>query len=190
VNDQNELTIIQQVIQGDIAAFSKLVDAYKQPAIALAYNVVLRKEDAEDIVQDAFIKAYLALKSFKGDSRFSTWFYRIVLNTALNKRKLKKPDTVTSEDQLSEEPENNIQSVLYRFNNKEQKKYIQHAMLGLNEGERVCITLFYLNELSVDEINELTDFTSSNIKVLLHRARKHLYDELHRLLKNEIKDLI
>ncbi|MCW3110206.1 MAG: sigma-70 family polymerase sigma factor [Segetibacter sp.] len=190
MNDQNELIIIKKVVEGDVSAFSELVDRYKDLAITLAFNVVLNREDAEDIVQDSFVKAYLSLRSFKGNSKFSTWFYRIVLNTSLNKRKLKKLNTVSVEDVSPGITENNIQNVLSRFSNKDQRKYIEQALNTLSEGERVCITMYYLNELSVDEINELTGFTTSNIKVLLYRARKHLYNELHRLLKDEIKDLI
>lgn len=187
MNDQNEPIIIKKVIEGDVAAFGELVNRYKYLAVALAFNVVLNREDAEDIGQEAFIKAYLSLKSFKGNAKFSTWLYRIVLNTALNKRRLQKPPSVAVEEQV---PAENVQSVLSKFSNRDQKKYIQQAINTLNESERICITLYYLNELSIDEIKELTGFTTPNIKVLLHRARKHLYNELHRLLKNEINDLI
>lgn len=189
MTSQDELIIIKKVTGGDVAAFSVLVDNYKDKAITLASNIVLNREDAEDIVQEAFIKAFLSLETFKGNSRFSTWFYRIVLNTSLNKRKLKRPENITIEA-VSERIEINIQNALSRFNDREQKNLIQSALKALNENERVCITMFYLNELSVEEIVDLTGFTSSNIKVLLHRARKTLYREFQRLLKNEMKDLI
>ena len=189
MTSQDEFIIIKKVTEGDVSAFSVLVDNYKDAAIALAFNIVLNREDAEDIVQEAFIKAYSSLRSFKGHSRFSTWFYRIVLNTSLNKRKLKRPDTIAIEDG-DDDLEANAFNALSRFNNKEQKKAIQSALKVLNESERICITMYYLTELSIEEIAELTGFTSSNIKVLLHRSRKLLYQELQRLLKNEMKDLI
>lgn len=186
----DESTIIKQVLAGDINAFAVLVDRYKDLAITLSYNVLLNSEDAEDIVQDAFIKAYSSLSSFKGDSKFSTWFYRIVLNTSLNKRKLKKLDTVTVEEHLHGEENVNTDIGLSNYSNQQQRKYIQQALKSLSEGERICITMYYLNELSVEEIKELTCYSSSNIKVLLFRGRKQMYRELQTLLKKELKDLI
>jgi RNA polymerase sigma-70 factor (ECF subfamily) len=186
----DELIIIKKVIAGDSNAFAALVDRYKDLAITLAYNILLNKEDAEDIVQDAFIKSYSSLSTFKGDSRFSTWFYRIVMNTALNKRKVKKLDTVIIENQLPEEETLNINIDLSNFHNHQQRKYIQNALQRLSEGERICITMYYLNELSLEEIKDLTGYSSSNIKVLLFRGRKHLYNQLESLLKEELKDLI
>ena len=154
-------------------------------AITLAYNIIPNYADAEDVAQDAFIKAFTSLKSFKGNARFSTWLYRIVINTALNKQKRSKllyveppEDDVPIEDSFA--------GVQYH----EQKKYIRQALLHLSEAERICITLYYLNELSIAEINNITGFTVSNIKLLLHRGRKHLYSELNKVLKLELKNIL
>ncbi len=186
----DEFIIIKKVLAGDLNAFATLVDRYKDLATTLAYNVLLNREDAEDSVQDAFIKSYSSLSSFRGEAKFSTWFYRIVLNTALNKRKIKKLDTIIVEDHGLEDDTLHIDFDLSAFTNQQQRIHIQKALKGLSEGERICIIMYYLNELTLEEIRELTNFSSSNIKVLLHRGRKKLYHQLEYLLKAELKDLI
>ena len=153
----------------------------------LAYNIILNREDAEEIAQDVFVKAFTSLQSFKQESKFSTWLYRIVVNTALNKKKLHKLVIVDIEEHVTEEI--SYANSLPQYESKEMKQFIQSALGTLPDNERICITLFYLNELSVNEICELTGITIANVKVLLHRGRKHLYDTLNALLKSELNNL-
>src|SRR2546423_15133812 len=90
VNNQTDELIITKILEGDSAAYSALVTKYSNMVFTLAYNIILSREDAEEVAQDAFLKAFTALSSFKKQSTFSTWLYRIVVNVALNKKKLKK----------------------------------------------------------------------------------------------------
>ncbi len=189
MSDQNDLIIIKKVLNGDATAYSVLVNAYKNLALTLAYNIVLNREDAEEIVQDAFVKAFVSLKTFKGNARFSTWFYRIVVNTSLNKKKLKKLNTITIEEH-AEELANDTTVELNNYSNEEQKRFIKTALSTLAEGERICLTMYYLNQLTVDEINLLTGFSASNIKVLLYRGRKNMYNKLQDILKDEMHHLM
>jgi len=190
VNNLTDQEIIHSVLAGDANAFGILVSRYKNRVFTLAYNILLQKEDAEEIAQDAFVKAFMALRNFKQQSSFGTWLYRIVVNTALNKKKLKKfVLTEITGEAINEEPAG-IDGLLHRFENKDLKKYLQLAIEALKEEERICITLFYLNELQVSEIHELTGISVANIKVILYRGRKHLYDALESLLKQETKHLI
>lgn len=186
MTDQKEKIIIKNVVSGDTQAFAVLVNTYKDMAILLAYNIVLNQEDAEEVAQDAFIKAYSSLHTFKAEARFSTWLYRIVVNTALNKKKLKKHYAVELTESLSDELQSGINEILVTQITNEHRKHIQAALRSINENERLCLTLYYLNELSVEEIHELTRMTTANIKVLLYRGRKNLYAALHRHLKDEI----
>lgn len=182
---------ISKVLAGDAAAYSSIVSRYRDLSLTLAYNILLNREDAEEAVQDAFVKAYLKLSTFKGEAKFSTWLYRIVFTTAINKSKKKKLPLVSLEDQLHDDdfsPQLNSQLAAYQL--AEQQKFIQQAMEVLTEDERVCITLFYLQELSVSEVEELTQYSASNIKVLLHRGRKKLLLGLQQILKNDIHSLI
>lgn len=177
------------MLQGDVHAFAILVDHYKDMAVGLAYHILLNQQDAEEIAQDAFVKAYHALAAFKGQSKFSTWLYRIVVTTALNKKKLKKQPVVSIEyggHELYGMSDDEVPGTIAKAN----RQHILQALKTLTANERVCISLYYLDELSVDEINSITGITHSNIKVLLHRGRKNLYRALQLLLKTEITDLI
>lgn len=189
MNETEDYIIIRKVLCGGVNAFSKLVENYKDLAFTLAYNIVSNAEDAEEVVQDAFLNAYKSLQSFKNQSKFSTWFYRIVVNTSLNKRKIKKLHTVTDEPELLTDTGFDI-SAFDNYRNEEQKKFIKLSMAGLNAKERICITMYYLNELSIEEINDLTGISIASIKVLLYRGRKNLYSQLQKLLQTEVKNLI
>ena len=113
-----------------------------------------------------------------------------MVNTALNKKKLRRFTTVDIGEQITSEEQENVYSLLQQHISRDQKKYIQLAMNALRDDGRICMTMFYLNELPVNEIHELTEISVANIKVILHRGRKHLYDQLHGLLNTEIKNLI
>ncbi len=132
-------------------------------------------------------KAFTSINSFKGNARFSTWLYRIVVNTALNKQKRFKLTYVEQAEELQNEA---ITDSFSGLQNQEQKKFIRQALLNLSEAERICITLYYMNELSIAEVESITGFTVSNVKLLLYRGRKHLYNELNRILKLELKDIL
>jgi len=190
VTDKEEKILIKNVVAGDAKDFAVLVNTYKDMAVLLAYNILLNQEDAEEVAQDAFVKVYSSLHSFKADARFSTWLYRIVVNTALNKKKLKKYYAVEITDSLSDELSSDVKDIFTTQITSEHRKHIQVALQEINANERLCLTLYYLNELSVEEIHELTSITTSNIKVLLYRGRKNLYAALHRHLKDEITNLI
>lgn len=182
--------IVQKVLVGDRHAYAALVDEYKDMAVGIAYHILLNREDAEEIAQDAFVKAYGALYAYRGAARFSTWFYRIVVNCALNKKKLKKYPTIsidhTMHDAWQADAGNSITGLIKRAG----KEQILKALETISDNERICISLYYLSELTIEEINDITGITRSNIKVLLHRGRKSLYTALQQCLRTELKDLI
>jgi RNA polymerase sigma factor (sigma-70 family) len=190
VTKAEEQIIIQNVVAGDAHQFALLVNTYKDMAVVLAYNILLNQQDAEEAAQDAFVKAYTALPSFTYSARFATWLYRIVVNTALNKKKTQKPYPAQINDTLRNSQPCNFDESFATHITKEHRKHIQAALQCLNTNERLCITLYYLNELSAEEIRELTGITTANIKVLLHRGRKSLYAALRRQLQHEITNFI
>lgn len=190
MEDSKEKILIQEVLAGNTQAFARLIDKYKNASVALAYNILLNQEDAEEIAQDAFIKAFSALHTFRSESRFSTWLNRIVINLALNKRKLKKYYLMEVTEAMENELPENIYTIDVKHINNEQRMQIRQALHALNENERLCITLYYLSELSVEEVHELTAISKANIKVLLHRGRKNMYASLSKQLKNEITNLL
>ena len=149
--------------------------------------MVKPEEDAEEVAQDAFVKAFKAIKQFKGASKFSTWLYKITYFTAINH--LRKNKMLTSLIDMSSF-ENDDQSALDQLNNEDQQKYIQEALQYLKPVERNLITLHYLDEFSTKEIIEITGLSASNIKVSLMRTRKKLFGILKKMLSEELELII
>ena len=175
MTNNNDQLYITKVINGDANAFAYLVDTYKNMVFSLAFKMTKNREEAEEISQDSFIKAYKNLKNFKGDSKFSTWLYRIVYHASLDAIKKNKNNNNTLE--INEVTFNQIKSVdniLEGIERKERSKIMNDCLLKLPEEERSIIWMFYYDELSLKEIIEVTQFSEANIKVKLHRARKKL----------------
>jgi RNA polymerase sigma factor (sigma-70 family) len=180
----SEQDIINRIHLGDKAAFSKLVDEYKDASYTLCLRLAGHPEDAADICQDAFIKAYRALKSFRGDSRFSTWLYRIVYNTAISHLRSRKIKMISVEDMHeSESWENDWIPEWEAEDTETKKKIIRAAVKELPEIDRTIITMFYLMEHSISEISQITEITRANVKIRLHRARLKLFDKVNRCMQ-------
>jgi RNA polymerase sigma-70 factor (ECF subfamily) len=178
---EDELKIVEQVKQGDLLAFRLLVDMHKTLAFNIALQVLRNREDAEEIAQDAFLKAYQSIHTFKGESKFSTWLYRIVFNLAVSRTRKKKIETSNIDDVKITDKEISDAFETYNLLEKEEKEQqLQDAMKELNEDEALIITLFYMNENSIEEISLITSYSIANVKVKLHRARKKLFGILNK----------
>jgi len=184
--------IIAKVKEGDMAAFNVLIDEHKGMAFTLALKLMKNREDAEEVAQDAFLKAYKNINQFEGNSKFSTWLYTIVYNTALTRLRKKKiltsDITHHNEERLSSYSETDKE--WHQLQKTERASYIKQAMALLSTDDQVAITLFYLNENSLQEICKITDWELSNVKVRLHRARKRLLKVLEQLLDTEVRSLL
>jgi RNA polymerase sigma factor (sigma-70 family) len=166
---------IDKVINGDTNAFAYLVDAYKDMVFSLAFKMTKNREEAEEVSQDTFIKAFKNLNKFKGDSKFSTWLYRIGYHACLDA--IKKNKNHNNSLEINEITFNKIQSVdtiLQGIERKERATVMNDCLLKLPEEERSIIWMFYFDELSLKEIIEVTSLSEANLKVKLHRARKRL----------------
>lgn len=179
---------INKVLDGDIDAFRYFVHQYKDRAYNIAFSVLKNEFDARDAVQEAYIIAYRKLGKFRGKSKFSTWFIRIVINESLkHSKKAAVEREITGNANESADPGSvDIQDKLTR---DQQKYYIDLAMKNIPSNEALALALFYMEEYSIEEIRELTGWTESNVKVILHRARKSMYHELNLLLSTEKKTL-
>lgn len=184
--------IIAKVKQGDLVAFNALIDEYKAMAFTLAMKLMKNREDAEEVTQDAFVKAYTNINQFEGKSKFSTWLYTIVYNTALTKLRKKQLDIQDLSGHTIEDSCHYAESgsSWRKLQKDERSSYIKLALDELVEEDQVVITLFYLNENSLIEICEITNWELSNVKVRLHRARKRLLVELEKLLDTEVRSLL
>jgi RNA polymerase sigma factor (sigma-70 family) len=186
-----ELTYIRQIIAGDTERFGYFVNTYKHLAFTIAFRIVNNHEDAEEVVQDAFVKAYTSLHNFRQDSKFSTWLYKIVVNTALSKTRRKKLSTADNDATVIEEIAiEGLENAYAKLAHEEQKRIINAALDEMNMEDSLLLTLFHLQELSLDEIMEITGIPKENIKVKLHRARKKMFTILENQLGTDLKHFI
>jgi len=180
--------IIESVRDGNQSDYSIIVDRYKNKAFSLLNRMLRNEQDAEETLQDCFLKAYKSLNSFKGEAKFSTWFYRIVYNTALTKLSSKKRKI---ENEMSSVDEHFDLKSDYDYNVSERKdmsEFINELVNKLPEKHSAIISLFYLDEMSYEEISKVLDISISNVKVMLHRSRNALRDLI--IDKNLVKELI
>ncbi|MBU3012946.1 sigma-70 family RNA polymerase sigma factor [Polaribacter vadi] len=175
MTNKNDQLYITKIINGDVNAFAHLVDNYKNMVFSLAFKMTKSREEAEEISQDTFIKAFKNLENFKGDSKFSTWLYRIAYHTSLDAIKKNRNNNATFE--INEITFNQIQAVetiLQGIERKERSKIMDVCLQKLPDEQRTIIWMFYYDELSLKEIMEVTSLSEANLKVKLHRARKKL----------------
>ncbi|MGB5663471.1 RNA polymerase sigma factor [Eudoraea sp.] len=179
--------LIDKVIKGENNAYAELVDRYKQMVYTLAYKIVKNREDAEEVAQDTFVKAYNALNDFKGDSKFSTWLYKIAYYRSLDYLNKNKRRVKTTKIDISEEY--NIASLddaLDALEAKDRTEIIKHAIQKLPGEDSVLITLYYFETLSLNEISKVMGISPNTIKVRLFRGRKRLAKILENNLEKEI----
>lgn len=177
--------LLELAIPGDAEAIRYLVDTYRDIAFTVALKILNNREDAEEVIQDAFMKAFSALSDFRKAARFSTWLYRIVYNTALTKHHAKKtPVAGTNFPAIGEESSWN------QLRQTERKKYVDLALQQLKLEDRLIITLHYMADKSTLEIGQILDMKKSAVKMRLLRSRKQLEITLKNLLQHELKELL
>lgn len=182
----SEKDIIESVKAGDIEKYSLLVAQYSAKIFALANSLLKNKEDAEEITQNTFLKAFQSLHSFRGESKFSSFLYRICYNESINRIRSRKIEVDIENVSLVD---TEINDGFYRIKHAEQKKLLTLAMKKLSSENSMVLTLFYLEEQSQNEIVEMTGMSLANVKVRLHRARIALAKELNILLNEEVRNL-
>lgn len=177
--------IIDSVRKGNSSDYSILVNRYKNKAFSMLKRMLKNDFDAEEVLQDCFLKAYKSLVNFKGESKFSTWFYRIVYNSAVTKLSSQKRKTETEmtsvEDYINLESEYNSDEI----EKTDVKDLVHRTISKLPERYSAIITMFYLNEMTIDEISDVTEMSISNVKVILYRSRIALRDLI---LKNKLTE--
>jgi RNA polymerase sigma factor (sigma-70 family) len=183
--------IINQVISGNQQAYAGLVDRYQSYVFTLALRMVKNREDAEEVAQDAFIKAYKYLADFKGASKFSTWLYTIVNNTGISFLRKKKLDVQSLDNEQVFERADNFDSGM-RADTVEQKSrlaMVNDAIGLLSPDDAQIITLFYKAEQSLEETAQILGIEVNAAKVRLHRARTRLKDKMETHFTEEVKNL-
>jgi RNA polymerase sigma factor (sigma-70 family) len=184
---QDDNYYIDQILKGDRNVFTVLVDRHKRMVYTFALKMVRVPEDAEEIAHDAFVKAYQSLGSFKKESKFATWLYRIVFNESVSHLRKKKLETLSVDEPRFHYLEaSETESFIKVLNDREQKTILLGAIDKLPDDERSLITLFYLQECSIKEIVEITGLSESNVKIKLYRARKRLWEKLRYVFQDKI----
>jgi len=175
----------------DQVAFAHLIRKHQTLVYNIALKITRSKEDAEEVAQDTFIKMYKSLNKFRGDSKFTTWLYRIAWNLAATKIR-KKSHIVASTDDESFKDESYDESlnIVSSMNMKDRSHFIKLAIESLDEIDSSVITLHYMDDQSIKEISEITGLSDSNIKVKLYRSRKKIEQNLNQLLDKELHILI
>lgn len=176
---------IKQVIRGDQDAFGEIVEIYKNSVYQLCYRMLGNRHEAEDMAQEAFLRAYVNINSFNQSLKFSTWLFRIATNLCIDRIRKKKPDHyldaevagtegLTMYSQIASDtplPETEVESL-------ELHEAVQKEILKLPEKYRSAIILKYIEELSLNEISEILDLPLGTVKTRIHRGREALRQQL------------
>lgn len=187
-----DIDLIEQTLAGNQSAYADLVRRHQRFVFTLALRFAKNREDAEEIAQDCFVKAYKSLSQFQRQSKFSTWLYTIVYTTAMSS--LRKKQLITS----SIDDENNAMQIgshstdtdMINVEKKSRSFYLNQAISQLLPDDGIIITLFYNGEQSIDEIAKALGIENNSVKVKLFRARQRLKEKLEQILKHEVNELI
>jgi RNA polymerase sigma-70 factor (ECF subfamily) len=183
-----DVEIIESIKKGNTADYSILIDRYKNKSFSMLKRMLKNDFDAEEVLMDCFLKVYNNLSSFKYESKFGTWFYRIVYNTALTKLssvKRKIENEMSSVDDLLHLKSDYNADVLV---NEDISEIIKKVVNQLPPKNAAIITMFYLEEMSTEEISQVLEISVANVKVILYRSRNLLKDIIEK--KNLLQGII
>jgi RNA polymerase sigma factor (sigma-70 family) len=181
---QEDSFYIERVLNGDVSAYASLVSKHKNLVFSIALKILNNREDAEEIAQDTFLKAYQSLRSFEKKSKFSTWLYRIAYNNAISRTRKKKIEFVAMDETvITNYSTDEVSSGLYGMEENDQRQLVDKALATLSEEDNLLVTLFYKGENSIEDISIITGLSQANVKVRLHRIRKRLYEEIQVIMK-------
>jgi RNA polymerase sigma-70 factor (ECF subfamily) len=187
----SDTEIISQVLKGDHNAYSILVERYKSYVFTLTLRFTKNREDAEEVSQDIFVKAYRYLADFKGTAKFSTWLYTIVNTTCITFLRKKRLEVHSLDDErtfeVADSQDSGFQANLVE--QKSRQNMVNQAIALLNPDDAEIITLFYKNEQSLEEIGQILGLESNTAKVRLHRARTRLREKMEKHFAEEVRDL-
>jgi RNA polymerase sigma-70 factor (ECF subfamily) len=194
MGQEPDLQIIDDIRRGDTRKYALLVDRYKDRGLALAMRIVGGKEESEELLQDAFLRAYRALSEFRGDAKFGTWFYRILYNLCMtrvsrrrNRVELFKP---SGDDDLTRTPEDDESpDALEILEEQQLVELLTQEVERLPERFRTPLTLYYAQELQYEEISELMGLPVGTVKTNLFRAKVLLRKRMLTLLRKEVNEL-
>ena len=183
--------VITRVLRGEHQLYAELVTRYQNFVFTLALRYTPVREDAEEIAQDVFVKAYKALKDFRGESKFSTWLYSIVNSTAITFLRKKKLDvkSLDNENVYEQAESRDSGTSANQVEVKSKVEMVTKAIQLLSPDDAKLITLFYKAEQSLEEIAQIMNLETNTVKVKLHRARTRLKEKMEKYFRQEVRDL-
>ncbi len=181
-------SLIADILTGDRQKYAVLVNQYRHLVFSLCLKMLKNQEDAEEVAQDTFVKAFQQLKSFRGEAKFSTWLFKIAYFSSINF--LRKRKRLRTESLKTTETNGEDYSIFMELAEEERKYYLDLAFTYLTPVERGTISLYYFDENSMEEVAQITGQSLSNTKVIVHRTRKKLNEILNVLLKNKANILL
>jgi len=190
---EEDSQLLARFKKGDEHAFELLVRKYKTPVFNTVYSIIGNTQETDDIAQEVFLKVYTKAGSFKGESSFSTWLYRITVNACLDELRKRKYKTISYEAEIDQEEKLKLKDVLAGkeeditedLRKKELQDIIQKAMNSLPEKDRIILTLKEIEGLSYNEISQIMKISLAKVKVWLFRARQKLRGKLSFLYPEE-----
>lgn len=188
----NDNEIISRVLRGEQSLYADLVKRYQNFVFTITLRYTTSREDAEEIAQDVFVKAYRSLADFRGESRFSTWLYTIVTTTCITFLRKKKLDVHSLDNEKVFEVADSMDSG-FGANQVEQKsrtQMVNEAIRLLSPDDAKLITLFYKGEQSLEEIGHIMGLEPNTVKVRLHRARHRLKGKMETYFAAEVRDIV
>lgn len=179
-----DVDIIQSVLQGNKAAYAVLVERYQSYVFTIISRLITQREEAEDLSQEVFVKAYLSLAGFKGTSKFSTWLYTIAHTTSISHLRKFRPDVVFADENTMAAITDN-RTAFHQQQHNSLHSAVNTCIKLLPPDDAEIITLFYLAEQSIEEIAIIMQMEPNTAKVKLHRARQKLKDIVERAYGKE-----
>ena len=179
-----ENVLIKSCLEGDTKAFQQLVERYKNLVFTLSIKMLKNREEAEEVSQDVFVKIYQSLNKFKGDSKLSSWIYKITFHKCLDV--IKKNKKFQADVELNDYNSAHLESIdnaLQTLINEERQQMIRQCINKLPSIDAVLLTMHYFDELTLEEIADIVKLKTNNVKVKLYRARQKLATILNEKLQ-------
>jgi RNA polymerase sigma factor (sigma-70 family) len=191
ITGQPDTEIIVRILGGEQSAYSILVERYQNYVFTLVLRFTENREDAEEIAQDVFVKAYRSLADFRGDSKFSTWLFAITRTTCISFLRKNKLDVISLDNERSGIQVENRESGFNANGVELKSKYgmLNQAIAMLSSDDAQVLNLFYKGEQTLEEIGRIMRMDPNTIKVKLHRARQRLKDKMEKYFAHELREL-
>jgi len=180
---------VDKVLAGDSSAFAVLVERHKNNVFNICVKILGSREEAEEVAQDTFLKVYEKLDTFKKESKFSTWLFRIAYNMSISQqRKTKHNHSEIDDYQLENFTEDDLVDQLHLELKEEREKRLKSAIQKLDGEQQLLLQLYYDKEMSVVQVAEITELSESNVKVKIHRTRQRLFKLMQTTANTTVKN--